>query len=79
MPERNRKEWALLPWAGDTAAVRGRLAVAPSHIGFTKERQLVAYDFYLLRTTVKEKLAFIRHSFCCKCSVYLFESEDLGL
>lgn len=37
MPEMNI---SLLPWAEDTAASRERLAVAPSHISFTKKGYL---------------------------------------
>lgn len=40
MPEMNI---SLLPRADDTAAMRERLAVAPSHISFTQKKQFVAY------------------------------------
>lgn len=69
MPEVNT---SLLPWADDTAAIRGSLAVAPLKL----HRLFVVYftsaTFCSFRSIIFKKLAFIRHSFCCKCSVYLF-------
>lgn len=69
MPEVNT---SLLPWADGTAAIREGLAVAPHQF----HRSFVVYfrsaTFCSFRIIIFKKLAFIRHSFCCKCSVYLF-------
>lgn len=73
MPEMNI---SLLPWAEDTAASRERLAVAPSHISFTKKGYLQLIQKYLVRITIK--VCIRKHSGVNVQHIY-FESKDLWL